>query len=749
MPNILLKNEIGEDIAYNDVDTVTLRRVEGGTATYTFQRPNATDEWKMVEGVVSGDSRTTMFSKSTLSVPSGKIVMYTEPSFGTWYQSRYDAWRISTLQLNQMYAVPGGAILSINSTGNKIFFWDDDEKELVELAANASPIYNFRKYGDKYFIATYRYWYLYDPETHELTELATGYSMSAYCLDTGEELLLSVANNNSQNPKGIWRLDPETYELTQLYDQGWYWMGGFRTYEGTTQSTQYLVELDDGYLICSNSSYYGVLKFNKTTKAVTQLVNTGYYYFTEGLSTRYSYSTWTRIIPGYGVVFCSSQSTAWGVWYYDFDTGEVTQVMETGYINYWVENDDLVFGSYSSYGVLVFDKATKRWYHPVTTGVFDIVLKCENGLLIGPQSSSYGIRYYDFTTEEVTTISTSYNYWRYGVSVDGGALLSCETSGTGVWFFDEAEKTFTQLNTNGYAWYMVKWHDSVLMGSFGSAYGYHFYKDGELTYVSMTGSGNRYLHCIVPVDDGWLMGSWNNSGMIRFVDGETGVATDLGFSFSQMGPYAGYWYGHNGIWKPNYDYNRKYGRYRVISSYDSQGFIFDDVTHEAIPMTYWYTGSESPSVGSTVKYTSMRRVSFVEYGNSCVLIIPGSSSNNGVIFFNYASGEAYLFNGVSLYANNDTNYWFTPLTALVPVGNGYLIFVKPFDWDKYPTTMVSATGVWHLNTGSNRLQRIYTSGYYDSTEDAPGGFYLYLSSLPVECRLYWNSDSNTISKVNY
>ena len=31
MPNILLKNEVGEDIAYNDVDTVTLRRVEDQT----------------------------------------------------------------------------------------------------------------------------------------------------------------------------------------------------------------------------------------------------------------------------------------------------------------------------------------------------------------------------------------------------------------------------------------------------------------------------------------------------------------------------------------------------------------------------------------------------------------------------------------------------------------------------------------------------------------------------------------------
>ena len=40
MPNVLLKNEIGEDMEYENVDTVTLRKVDGGTATYTTDFPN-------------------------------------------------------------------------------------------------------------------------------------------------------------------------------------------------------------------------------------------------------------------------------------------------------------------------------------------------------------------------------------------------------------------------------------------------------------------------------------------------------------------------------------------------------------------------------------------------------------------------------------------------------------------------------------------------------------------------------------
>ena len=145
----------------------------------------------------------------------------------------------------------------------------------------------------------------------------------------------------------------------------------------------------------------------------------------------------------------------------------------------------------------------------------------------------------------------------------------------------------------------------------------------------------------------------------------------------------------------------------------------------------------------------MRRISFVEYAQNMVLLMQGSSSNNGAVILNYATGEAYLFNSSGLYAHNDYNYWFLPFTTLVPVGGGYLLFVKPFDWDETAAMLTSAPGVWHYNPVTGRLQRIYASGYYDSTEEAPGGFYLFLSSLPKINRLYWNSDSNTISKVDY
>ena len=754
MPNILLKNEVGEDIAYNDVDTVTLRRVEGGTATYTFQRPNATDEWWKIQNFINGDARTNLFTKYQVSVPSGRIVSSTEQIFGTWYQSRYDAWRISNTMFNQMYAVPDGAILANNNSNAALYLWDDTDKELKVLSSNAGNITNFRAYGDKYFIATYRYWLLYDPETKQVTQLLQGVSMNAYCLDTGEELLLSVANSGSNNPQGIYRLDPETYALTQIFNEGWYWLGTFRTTTGLYQSAAYVLELEDEYLFggyTSTTGCYGVLRFDKETKTVTRLTNIGYYFFTDALTARYAYSTFNRIIPGYGVVFCSNQSPSWGVWFYDTETKQVTRLIETAYMTNWVEEDDIVYGCYSGYGVLIFDKATKTWYRPLTSGQYEKIVKCENGFLIGCQSYSYGIKYYDIATGEITTITTNMNYWRYGVSVEGGALMSCDgTSNSGVWFFDETEKTFTQLTTQGYGWRMVKWHDSVLMGSFNnSTYGWLFYKDGELTYNAGYDGNQRGMRCIVPVEDGWIISAWSYNVKIVFVDGETGESTSLGTNGSQLGPYMQSWYGHGGIWKPSWDFDRKYGRYRIISSYDGYGIIFDDITHEAVPMMTWSDSSVTPTPTSTSKSVYMRRVSFIEYAPNVVLVVQGSSSNSGTVLLNYATGEAYLFNNASLYANNDYSYWFLPFSTLVPVSDGYLLFVKPFDWSEYQSTFTSAAGVWHIDTSTNRLKRIYTQGYYDTVEEAPGGLYIYLSSMPEINRLYWNSDSKTITKVQY
>lgn len=751
MPDVLLKNEIGEDIEYDDIDTVTLRTVGGGTAIFTYGHPRGTDKWDLVQNAATSDARTNMYSRTTLNVPDGRLVSYTAPDFGTWFQSLNDAWRISTENLNQMFAIPHGAVLCYNANGRALYFWDNDEKTLTQISSNAGQIYNVREYAGRYVIACYRNWWLYDPEDKTFSVILTGTQMSMFCLETEEELLMSVANSNSTAPKGIYRLDPDTFELTQIYDSGCYWLGVFRSGKGITQSANYVHETETGYLFSAYSSgnQSGVLYFDKTTKKVTRIVTVGYNYFTESLPSRYAYSTWSREIIGHGIVFSSSNSSAWGVWYFDYTAKTVTQITQTGYFYNWVENEDCIVGSYSSYGAVVFDKNNKVWYHPTTSGQCENALILEDGILLGGNTTATGVRYYDISSGTLTVINSTYAYWRYMIKVSGGALLSCTTNNTGVWYFKESDKSFTQLTTQGCEWYMEKWHDAVLMGSFsGNVYGWHYYRNGTLTYNAGLDTASRAMRCITPVNDGWVIGSYNYSAKMAFVDGETGAVTDLGVTASQIGPYMVAWYGPNGAWKPSYDYNRKYGRYRVLSSYDSNGLIFDDTSHEVLPMYNWNNNDASP-LTSFVKYTAMRRVSFTELDENSVMILCGSSSTNGAIILNHTQGRAYLFTGSSLYANNDYTYRFTPLMHFITVATGILIFVKPFDYEQCPVTLTSAPGVWLYDPTTNRLQKIYAYGYYDSVEDAPGGFYIFLSSLPDECRLYWNNETNTLTKVEY
>ena len=268
----------------------------------------------------------------------------------------------------------------------------------------------------------------------------------------------------------------------------------------------------------------------------------GYNFFSEGLSSRSAYSTWTREIIGHGVVFSSSNSTVWGAWYFNYDTNTVTQLTTAGYFYNWVESDDCIVGSYSSYGAVVYDKINKVWYHPTTSGQCENAVILEDGILLGGNTTATGVRYYEIESGTLTTVNTSYAYWRYMISVSGGALLSCTSSNSGVWFFDESDKSFTQLTTVGCEWYMVKWHDAVLMGSFNSSiYGWHYFRNGTLSYNAGLDSNSRSMRCISAVTDGWVVSSWNYSAKLAFVDGETGAVTDLGVTGSQIGTYMAAW----------------------------------------------------------------------------------------------------------------------------------------------------------------------------------------------------------------
>ena len=200
----------------------------------------------MLNDFISGDARTNLISKSQVVVPSGRIISSSDPASerGT---SRAMMLGESARQTSTRCTRCRTAQSSHTETQATLYLWDDETLELKVLLSNSGQIHNFREYNGKYFVSTYRFWLIYDPATKDVTRLLTGNSMSTYCLELEDELLLSVANNSSNNPQGIYSLSPETFELTQIYDQGWYWLGTSRHQRGCIRVSTYIVEVEDGY----------------------------------------------------------------------------------------------------------------------------------------------------------------------------------------------------------------------------------------------------------------------------------------------------------------------------------------------------------------------------------------------------------------------------------------------------------------------------------------------------------------------
>ena len=118
MPNVLLKNEIGEDVEYENVDTVTLRKVDGGTATYTYGLPEPTENWRMIhnyrESISSnpGAPLRSLYSVYSCQVANGFLVSSSLSNFGLWLESSYNAIKLDDRNFTNMYPVTDGAVYS-------------------------------------------------------------------------------------------------------------------------------------------------------------------------------------------------------------------------------------------------------------------------------------------------------------------------------------------------------------------------------------------------------------------------------------------------------------------------------------------------------------------------------------------------------------------------------------------------------------------------------------------------------------
>ena len=77
MPDIYLKNEVGTPIPYFGVDTITVPRYDGGSATFTFGVPPATETWQQMQNLLNNGS----YTKYTVTVGTHKLVSSNYPGF--------------------------------------------------------------------------------------------------------------------------------------------------------------------------------------------------------------------------------------------------------------------------------------------------------------------------------------------------------------------------------------------------------------------------------------------------------------------------------------------------------------------------------------------------------------------------------------------------------------------------------------------------------------------------------------------
>lgn len=154
--------------------------------------------------------------------------------------------------------------------------------------------------------------------------------------------------------------------------------------------------------------------------------------------------------------------------------------------------------------------------------------------------------------------------------------------------------------------------------------------------------------------------------------------------------------------------------------------------------------------------THIGRATEIAYTNSylldidenIVLIVNGYTSASYTTILNYDSGVAYIFN-INCSSANETTNTYAPCLVEKNVSDGKIFFFKNTAYPISSANWICSAGIFHYNKNNMRIQRLKSSGYYNTTKDAPGGFYIYTSMYPDLDRCYWNNETNTLTEIPY
>lgn len=378
------------------------------------------------------------------------------------------------------------------TSGAGLCVYDTKSKQLILLSDKGiSWVYKI-KAGDDYIVSSSSNnttgLYLYEPSTNRFTKIVEnskyGYE---FAYDVSDNIMLISSNNSSG--KGVIVYDKST-KTAQTSNWSAY----------STLTIKHIEE--DVYLAsCYSSFTKGALLFNASDKSFTQIYAIGY--------------NWQNVFVINDVYLMTTSSVSGsGVVMYDKTTQTTTQVYAGGnnFSRFEKVGNNCVISGSASYGVLLFDGETKTISQIEAKGYVNIFSIGDVCLLAGTSYSAYGVKLYDNSTREVTSLltdSTAGYANNVFVQTNNDVLIGSDGSNGKLLLYNGDAKTITLLQTSGYYSIFHDVGDGNYLISRNTSGGNHLllYNSTDKTATNISPSGTYFLYCYKLRDGKYLLTS--------------------------------------------------------------------------------------------------------------------------------------------------------------------------------------------------------------------------------------------------
>ena len=519
MPNVILKNENGEPITYNNVRSVTIPNDQGLATTFHFGIPDETpicqqfNAYLKASGASGGRLAATIYTGNNYRL----VGTNTFPDFGLWLVTSYDAVQLYSGRgcWVNFIPVPGGVLISTNSSSygtdsQGILFYDEAEmtvRKITNLGYGFSNSTSYYTKLDNGILVYYSNVCLYvDYSDFSVMTVFNQSFGSLKVLKTPDGVII-CPSSSTDLPIRIFYEDTKTVVV------------------GTTNTCYIanIVKMKDDHYIAANTSYSRYMQLIIPSQGIIRSLDV-----VQGAFGRvYEY-------PEFVLFGSYNSSYNYGLYLIDRETLEITRLLTTGCsFEYRVNtpHGSLFYSSSSnsSYrGYIYFDKERKTAIRKDISGCYwNYVVEVKNGLFIG--SSNYsGFHYFDYDTQEDAFLYNSYSYWSnaYYDEVNDCLIAYSQNNSCGILVYDFVNATATRYTSYYYQSSFKCGHKIFFISQ--SYTGVWVYDDRTKTVAQDTTFSNTYYGLARAVPGGCLIVSnYNGDGSIYFYDEDEDTITRL------------------------------------------------------------------------------------------------------------------------------------------------------------------------------------------------------------------------------